>query len=67
MKMNFPEFGVNRKVVYNVENYLHVNFQPKIATRFRENDKKPIKLLIKKIEIFFGKSGRVTFLLSTAK
>ena len=47
--MKSPDLGTNSKVVDDVENYLHVNFQPKLATRFRENAKKPIKLLIKKI------------------
>ena len=41
MKMKFLELGVNRKVVGNVENYLNMNFQPKLATRFRENPEKP--------------------------
>ena len=41
VKMNFLELGVNSKVVGNVENYLEVNFQPKICTRSRENAKKP--------------------------
>ena len=41
VKMNFLEFGVNRKVVYNVENYLNMKFQTKIFTRSRENGQKP--------------------------
>jgi len=41
VKMKFPELGVNRKVVGNVENYLNMKFHPKILTRSRENAKKP--------------------------
>ena len=41
VKMKFPELGVNRKVVGNVENYLNMKFQPKIFTRSRENAEKP--------------------------
>ena len=52
MKMKFPDLVTNRKVVDNVENYLNVDTQPNLATRFRENAQKPlffyIKLLIKK-------------------
>ena len=51
VKMNFLEFGVNRKVVYNVEKYLNMKFQTKILLLSRENAKKnsffDIKLLIK--------------------
>ena len=31
-KMKSPDLGTNSKVVDDVENYLHVNFQPKLAT-----------------------------------
>ena len=40
-KMIFPDHGVNKKVVDNVENYLYMKFQPKIMQRSRENGKKP--------------------------
>ena len=42
VKMNFPDDGVNRKVVDNVENYLNMKFQTKILTRSRENAKKKL-------------------------
>jgi len=48
VKMSFPDHGVNRKVVDNVEKYLNMKFQPTLMTRSRENGQKPIKLLIKK-------------------
>ena len=41
MKMKFQEFGINRKVVGNVENYLHIKFQPKLFTCSRETAEKP--------------------------
>jgi len=41
MKMIFPDHSVNRKVVENVENYLNMQFQPKIMQRSRENGQKP--------------------------
>ena len=41
VKISFPDHGVNRKVVDNVENYLNMQFQPKIFTRSREKAKKP--------------------------
>ena len=31
----------HRKVVDDVENYLNMQFQPKVMTRSRENDQKP--------------------------
>ena len=40
--MSFPDHGVNRKVVDNVENYLNVQFQPKVTARSQENGQKPI-------------------------
>ena len=39
MKMKSPDLVTNRKVVDNAENYLHMNFQPKLAIHFRENAK----------------------------
>ena len=42
VKMSFPDHGVNRKVVDNVENYLNMQFQPKIMTYSRGNGQKPI-------------------------
>ena len=44
VKMSFPDHGVNRKVVDNVENYLNMKFQPKLMQRSRENGQKPIFL-----------------------
>ena len=41
VKMIFPDHGVNRKVVDNVENYLNMKFQPKLMKRSRENGQKP--------------------------
>ena len=40
VKMIFPDPSVNRKVVYNVENYLNMQFWPKLMQRSRENGKK---------------------------
>ena len=56
VKMKFLELGVNRKVVGNVENYLNMQFQPKIFTRSRENAEKPhfLKIAYKKNLRFFG-------------
>ena len=42
VKMSFPDHGVNRKLVDNVENYLNMQFQPKVMTRSPENGQKPI-------------------------
>ena len=42
VKMRFPNHGVRRKVVDNVENYLNMQFQPKLMTHFRENGQKPV-------------------------
>ena len=57
---------VNEKVVGNVKSYLHMNFQPIIATRFQEKAQRPHFLtkncLWKKFGILFWKSGFVTFL-----
>ena len=36
VKMNFPDDGVNRKVVNNVENYLNMKFQPKLMQKINE-------------------------------
>ena len=41
VKMIFPDLGVNRKVVDKVENYLNMQFQPKLMQRSRENSQKP--------------------------
>ena len=43
VKMIFPDHGVNRKVVDNVENYLNMKFQPKQMKRSREKGQKPAK------------------------
>ena len=55
-KTIFDDYGVNRKVIDNVESYLYKKFQPKLIKRSRVNGQKPaktsfsdIKLLIKKI------------------
>ena len=32
VKMSFPDHGINRKVVDNVENYLNMKFQPKLCS-----------------------------------
>ena len=40
--MSFSDHGVNREVVDNVENYLNVQFQPKVMTRSQENGQKTI-------------------------
>ena len=42
VKMSFPDNGTNRKVVGNVENYLNMQFQPKVMTHSRVNGQKPI-------------------------
>ena len=39
--MSFPDHGVNRKVVDNVEIYQNMQFQPKVMTRSQENGQKP--------------------------
>ena len=41
VKMIFPDHSVIRKVVNNVENYLNMQFQPKLMQRSRENGQKP--------------------------
>ena len=51
--MSIPDYGVNRKVVDNVENYRNMQFQPEPMTLSQENVQKPhflIKLLIKKVQ-----------------
>jgi hypothetical protein len=53
--MSFPDHGVNRKVVDNVENYRNMQFQPKQMTRSRENSQKPIFLYKK--SFFLLKNG----------
>ena len=55
----FIDHGVNRKVVYNVENYLNLKFQPKLMQRSRENGQKPhfLKNCLKKISDFSAKIG----------
>ena len=54
VKMKFLELGVNRKVVGNVENYLNMQFQPKIFTRSQENAETPhfLKIAYKKNRFF---------------
>ena len=42
MKMIFADHGVKEEVVDNVENYLNMQFQPKVMTRYQENGQKPI-------------------------
>ena len=62
--MKFPDLVTNRKVVGNVENYLHIRFQPNILTRSREYPEKLIFYKIaykKKLGIFSEKPPR-TFL-----
>ena len=39
--MSFPDHGVYRKVVDNVENYLNRQFQSKVMTISQENGQKP--------------------------
>ena len=41
VKMIFPANSVKRKVLDNVENYLNMQFQPKMMQRSRENGQKP--------------------------
>ena len=62
VKMKFLELGVDRKVVGNVENYLNMQFQPKIFTRSRENAEKPhfLKIAYKKNLRFFGRNRAVS-------
>ena len=53
--MSCPDHGVNRKVIDNVENYLNVQFQPKVMTHSQENSQKPIFWKIaykKKLRVF---------------
>ena len=38
--MKFLELKVDKKVVGNVENYLNMQFQPKVMTRSQENGQK---------------------------
>ena len=60
VKMIFADHSVNRKVVDNVENYLNMQFQPKLMQRSQENGQKPDyfeKFLIKKILDFSAKIG----------
>ena len=33
--MSFPDHGINRKVVDDVENYLNLKFQPNVIKRLR--------------------------------
>ena len=40
VKMIFIDHSVNIKVVDNVENYLHMQFEPKLMQRSRENGQK---------------------------
>ena len=40
--MSFPDHGVDRKVVDNVEKYLNMQLQPKVMTRYQENGQKRI-------------------------
>ena len=47
--MSFPDHGVNRKVVDNVEHYINMKFQPKLMTRSRENGQKTIFLYKKSV------------------
>ena len=41
VKISFSNHGVNKKVVDNDENYVYMQFQPKLMTRSRENGQKP--------------------------
>ena len=58
VKMIFPDHSVNRKVVDNVENYLHMQLQPKLMQRSRENGQKPnlMKIANKNKFGFFGEN-----------
>ena len=58
--MSFPDHGINRKVVDNVENYLNMKFQLKLMTRSRENGQKPI-FLYKKSQFFAKKWVKRSF------
>ena len=42
VKMSFPDHSVDRKVVENVDNYLNMQFQPKVMTHSHENGQKAI-------------------------
>ena len=56
VKMIFPDHGVIKKVVDNVENYLNMKFKPKVMERSRENGQKPSKTTffdIKLLKSFF--------------
>ena len=62
--MSFPDHGVNRKVVDNVENYLNMKFQPTLMTRSRENGQKPIFWKIaykKKLRVFLENQASSLF------
>ena len=54
--MNFPDLGVNKKVVDNVKNYQNMQYEENPFANFRENSQKPqkMKLLIKKLRFFGG-------------
>jgi len=60
VKMSFPDHGVNKKLVDNVENYRNMQFQPKLMTRSRENSQKPI-FLYKKSQFFAKKWVKMSF------
>ena len=65
VKMIFPDHSVSRKVVDNDENYLNMQFQPKLMQRSQENGQKPDfskNFLQNFFWIFRQKSGFVTFL-----
>ena len=42
VKMIFLDHSVNKKVVDNVENYLNMQFQPKVMMHSQENGQNPI-------------------------
>ena len=42
--MNFPDLGVNKKVVDNVKNYQNMQYEENPLATFRENSQKVKKL-----------------------
>ena len=58
--MSFPDHGIKRKVVDNVEHYINMKFQPKLMTRSRENGQKQFFFIRNQ---FFAKKkwGKMSF------
>ena len=64
VKMNFPEHGVNRKVVDNGLIHLNVQYERSSQASFRENQEKPdfSKIAYKKKLRFFSEKPSGPFL-----